>query len=119
MDIATQWSVDRLAASSLLARLQLDATDELLDMIARQFAEHRLAMASWAAERTQSAMIEAMEAASSAYFAHRSEEWIRGFCQAEEILCAVQPDRMLDLDPGPQRSKGQILRAMMRQARRS
>ncbi len=119
MDHATHWGVDRLAASNLLAQLKLDASDELIDLVTRHFADHRRSLVSWAAERTQSAIVEAMETASIPLFAHREEAWVRGFHQAEEIIFTLEPKALLELDPGPPRSKGQFLRAIVRQARRS
>jgi len=118
MDRATHWSVDRLAASNLLAQLKIDPSEDLIDLVARHFAEHRRNLVSWAAERTQSAIIEEMESAATSLFTHHDEQWIRGFSRAEEIICTLQPKALLDLDPHPPRSQGQILRSMVRQARR-
>ncbi len=117
METATHWSVDRLAASNLLAQLQMDATEELIDQVARHFAEHRRSLVDWVAERTHSAIYEAMEAAAADLFADHSEEWVRGFNQAEQIIITTHPRNLLDMDPGRPRSKGQILRSMIRQAR--
>ncbi len=118
MENATQWSVDQLAASNLAAQLKLDASDDLIETISRHFAEHRRSLVGWAAEQTRFAIIQAVEAASTTFFAQRSEEWIRGFCQAEETIFTLQPRELLDFDPVPPRSKGQILRSMVREARR-
>lgn len=117
MDHATHWSVDRLAASNLLAQLKLDASDDLIDLVTRHFADHRRNLVSWAAERTQSAIFEAMETASPSFFAQHEEAWAGGFRQAEEIVRTLEPETLLKLDPGPPRSKGQFLRSMVRQAR--
>lgn len=117
MDNATHWSVDRLAASNLLAQLKLEATDDLVDLVTRHFAEHRRNLVSWAAERTQSVIIERMEAAATSLFTHHDEDWIRGFSQAEEVVFTIDPKAMLDLAPSPPRSQGQILRSMVRSAR--
>ncbi len=117
MDNATHWSVDRLAASNLLTQLKLDASDELIDLVTRHFAEHRRSLVSWAAERTQSAIFEAMESASISLLADRDEAWARGFHHAEEMIFALDPGALLELDSGPPRSKGQFLRSMVRQAR--
>ena len=117
MDHATHWSVDRLAASNLLAQMKLDASDELIDLVTRHFAEHRRNLVSWAAERTQTAIVEAIEAASTSQFAYRDEAWVRGYHHAEEIVFTLQPEALLELDPGPPRSKGQFLRAMVRRTR--
>ncbi len=119
MAIAGYWSADRLAAANLLAQLKPDAPDDMIDAVARHFADHRRSMVQWAGERTQSAIVEAMEAASTGYFAQRSEEWVRGFCQAEEIIFTLNPKELAELEPAPPRSQGQILRSMVREARRS
>jgi hypothetical protein len=115
----THWSVDRLAASNLLAQLKIDATDDLIDLVTRHFSEHRRDLVAWAAERTQSAIGQQIESAAASLFAHHDESWIRGFNQAEEIIFTLDPKSLMDIDPGPPRSKGQILRSMVRQARRS
>lgn len=118
MDHATHWGVDKLAASNLLAQLKIDASDDLIDLVTRHFSEHRRNLVSWAAERTQSAIIEEMESAAPSLFTHHDEQWIRGFSQAEEIIYTLEPKALLDLDPEVPRSQGQILRSMVRQARR-
>ena len=118
MDHATHWSVDRLAASNLLAQLKMDASNDLIDLITSHFAEHRRNLVDWAAKRAQSAIVEEMEAAATSLFAHHDEQWIRGFSQAEQILYTLNPKALLDLDPGAPLSQGQILRSMVRQARR-
>jgi hypothetical protein len=117
MDNATHWSVDRLAATNLLAQLKLDASEDLVDLVTRHFAEHRRNLVGWAAERTQSAIIEQMETAATSLFAHHDEDWIRGFSQAEELVFTIEPKALLELEPSPPRSQGQILRSMIRMAR--
>jgi predicted amidophosphoribosyltransferase len=118
MDHTTHWSVDKLAASNLLAQLKIDAPDDLIDLVTRHFSEHRRNLVSWAAERMQSAIIEEMESSAPSLFTHHDEQWIRGFSQAEEIIYTLDPKALLDLDPDVPRSQGQILRSMVRQARR-
>jgi len=119
MASAGYWSADRLAATNLLAQLKLEAPDDVIDTVARHFSDHRRSMMQWAGARTQSAIVEAMEAASTDYFAQRSEEWVRGFCQAEELIFTLNPRELAELEPAPPRSQGQILRSMVREARRS
>ncbi|MEJ1973460.1 MAG: hypothetical protein WDM96_13655 [Lacunisphaera sp.] len=97
--------------------MKLEPTDALIDQIAHHFAEHRRNVAGWAAKRLHAGFIDALEAASTSQFPHRGEEWIRGFWQAEETVCAIQPLDLLELRTGAARSKGQILRNMVRQAR--
>jgi hypothetical protein len=119
MVTARYWSADRLAAANLLTQLKLDAPDDVIDTVARHFSDHRRSMVQWAGERTQSAIVEAMEAASTGYFAERSEDWVRGFCQAEEIIFTLNPKELAELEPAAPRTQGQILRSMVREARRS
>lgn len=117
MDNATQWSVDRLAAGKLALQLKLEASDALIEAIARHFAAHRRSMIEWAAERVQDNMVRALEEASTDSFIHRSEDWARGFQHAEELVIGTSPRELLELEPDQARSKGQILRSMVRQAR--
>jgi len=117
MDQPTHWGIDRLAAGNLVAQLKLEATEDLIDLVTRHFSEHRRNLVGWAAERTQSAIIERMEEAATSLFAHHDENWARGFSQAEEVVFTTEPRALLELDPSPPRSQGQILRSMVRQAR--
>jgi hypothetical protein len=118
MDHSTHWSVDSLAASNLLAQLKLDATDDLVGLVTRHFSEHRRNMVEWAAERVHDNVVRAMEDASTGSFSYRSEDWVRGFQHAEELVVGMTPRELLQLEADQTRSKGQILRTMVRQSRR-
>jgi hypothetical protein len=111
------WSMDRLAATNLLASLKLEASAETLDMVAEHFARHRQSSIGWAAERAHSHMTRRLEAASTTYFAERSEEWADGFRFAEQQIATTMPEELLELGPDRMRTKGQVLRALVRQAR--
>ena len=117
MDNTTQWSVDRLAASNLLAQLKLETSDDLVDLVAQHFAEHRRNLVPWAVKRMRSAIIARMESAAASLFSHHGDDWARGFAQAEEIVVTLEAKALFDFEPDPPRSKGQILRSMVRQAR--
>ena len=113
------WSVDELAARKLLAALELGETDALVDEVARLFAEHRVNIAGWSAEKVHAGLIRTLEEASPSIFAHHNEDWARGFRGAEELVITTNPLDLLDIEPDQPRSQGQILRSLVRQAKKS
>jgi hypothetical protein len=117
MSESTSWSMDRLAAHNLLASLKLDTTEDNLEQAARHFARHRQSAIEWAAERTHSSMVRSLEAGSTSYFDRHSAEWTDGYRFAEQQVSTMMPKDLLDLGPERTRSKGQVLRALVRQAR--
>lgn len=117
MDDASLWTVDRLAAGQLLVELKLEATDALLERVARHFARHRQDLMRWAAERVQANMVQALEDASRQSFARASDDWAQGFSSAEQRLLVMTPEELLGMMAERGRTKGQYLRSMIRQAR--
>lgn len=111
------WSVDRLAASRLLTDLNLAVTDEQLDMVARHLAVYRRDLMTWAAEQAHGQVIRKLEATPRSSFGRESDEWNRGFSFAEQRVMTMTNDELLERDPAPGRTRGQILRTMMRHAR--
>jgi len=111
------WDVDRLAASNLLAELKLDAGEAKLEAAAKHFARHRLNSNSAAAERAHSSIVQRLESASTEQFGHTSDEWQEGFIYAEQQVLTMTAEELLDLSPEQERSKGQRVRDMMREAR--
>lgn len=117
MSESTSWSMDRLAAHNLLASLKVEATDDILEMAARHFARHRENAIEWAAERTHSSVVRKLEAGSAVYFDRRNGDWSDGYRFAEQQVSTMMPKELLDLGPDRTRTKGQVLRALVRQAR--
>lgn len=117
MSDSTAWSMDRLAAQNLLARLNVETTAGNLELAAEHFARHRDDAIGWAAERAHARMVKALEAAGPMHFSNRSEDWAEGFRFAEHQVATILPEELLDLGPARIRSKGQVLRALVRQAR--
>jgi hypothetical protein len=116
------WTVDQLAAQLLCTELKLDASDEMRDRIAQHFSEHRKNMLQWAAQRIRHNMARALEKAFSGNARNHEDGWhddgwMRGYRRAEELLLTMSNQELLALEPEQSRSKGQILRTMMRQAR--
>ncbi|MBB6124123.1 hypothetical protein [Sphingobium subterraneum] len=118
MSESAVWSVDRVAAEGLLRHLKLDVSEANVALVATHFAEHRHAAHSWAAERVCSGMFQSMESYSVTTFGHHGPEWSDGFRAAEQYVLSLHPRELLDTEPPPPRTKGQILRGMVRQARR-
>jgi hypothetical protein len=117
MDHQTIWSVDELAANRMLADLGIELTDERRRAVARHFARHRQDVARWAAERAHASMVARLESVTTDRFARARDEWASGFRAAEHELLTMAPADLIDLAGGQPRSKGQILRALVRNAR--
>ncbi|MDE2621372.1 MAG: hypothetical protein KGL54_14525 [Sphingomonadales bacterium] len=111
------WEVDRIAAAELLAALK-DAADEDLPRIAEAFARHRAQSHQWAAKRVHRAAIEALENAASREMDRRNETWADGYRFAEQCLWACNPAELLGTPGRPGATKGQILRSLIRTAKK-
>ncbi|PZU59373.1 MAG: hypothetical protein DI547_07205 [Sphingobium sp.] len=119
MDDSNIWSVDTLAARNLLAHLNLEASPEALELVGRHLAAHRQNSMGWAAERARSVLGRVLDANPPEHLAHDNEDWLRGYHYAGQQVLTIQPDELLSLGPKRKQSKGQILRGMVRQARKS
>ncbi|WP_137679412.1 hypothetical protein [Aurantiacibacter suaedae] len=112
------WEIDRLAARRLLGRLKIDATTAKIDEVASAFAEHRQEVQQWTASRVQSRIITALEVRSMEDFVHMDAKWANGFIAAEEMIARLSADELLGQPYGPAQSKGQVLRSLVRGARK-
>lgn len=115
------WSVDRVAAGNLAADLGLDPEGKEAGRIASHFARHRFSAYEWAAERAQANIIGALERGSLdlAWRTEDDDAWRRGYMQAEQVVLTMTLPQLVDVENRKPRSKGQILRAMVRRARAS
>jgi hypothetical protein len=111
------WSVDLIAANNLAKELGLDADDAQLQIFAAHFARHRFDGYEWAAQRTRSAMLARLESALMEGQGVRSDAWYSGFVAAEEVALTVSDEELLGLSDHHVRTQGQVLRAMVRQAK--
>ena len=111
------WEIDRLAAKRLLSRLEIEATTALVDEVAAEFAEHRIEVQQWTANRVQSRIIGALEAQSMQDFGQKNAHWADGFIAAEQLVARLSTNELLDQPYGTAQSKGQVLRSMVRGAR--
>lgn len=117
MGDSAAWSIDRLAANNLLASLRLEAAAETVDAVAEHFAKHRRDSIEWAANRVHSSIVRRLESAVPDQFARHGEGWADGYRFAEQQIATCIPEQLLELPSDTVRTKGQVLRAMMRQAR--
>lgn len=117
MGDSIDWSMDRVAAHSLLVHLKLEATADNLELVAEHFARHRKTAFEWAAERVHAYIVGKLESASMIYFARESAEWSEGFRFAEQQIFTTTADDLLQLGSNRKQTRGQILRGMVRRAR--
>lgn len=113
------WSVDRLAATQLLAGLKVPDSSEVTDHVAELFARHRECAQAWAAARVQASSIRKLEAVSVELFDRKSEEWADGFRAAEAQLVAASPHDLLGTSAGKAQTAGQILRRLVSGAKQA
>lgn len=113
------WEIDRLAASNLLARLQIEVTPAIVEEVATEFARHRKDVEQWVAERVQSQIVSELEERSMRDFGRMDESWNSGFSAAEELIATLMPNELLDQPYGKAPSKGEVLRSMVREARKN
>lgn len=110
--------VDNLAAKALLGSLGLEATPEHLNLAAAQLAEHRNSYVSWLLGRAHSKIVEILETRFRECLDRKSEDWVAGYQFAEQEVARLMPEDLAGLVQDRPRSKGQILRSMVREARR-
>lgn len=113
------WEIDRLAASNLLARLEIEVTPAIVEEVAMEFARHRQDVERWVAERVQSQIVSKLEERSIRDFGRMDESWNSGFSAAEELIATLMPNDLLDQPYGKAPSKGEVLRSMVREARKN
>lgn len=117
MNDSTVWSVDRIAARNLLVNLQLELSEGDAELIAQHFAHHRRSACTWAAERVHGNIVDRLATASRDLFERKCEAWVDGFGNAERMVLAMPRDELVGIDTGKGRTKGQLLRTLVRQAR--
>lgn len=111
------WDIDRLAATELAAVLQIAPDDNLLDVIAGQFARHRTTSMEWAAKRAREQVVAMLESEELNRIGRKNEAWGEGVAFAEQRVAAMSVSDLLGELPGKARSFGQVLRSMKRNSR--
>lgn len=117
MDVTGVWEVDRLAAADLLIVLKTVPQAEWPEVIATAFSKARLENYDWAAKRVRETVIDILETEAVQEFRRKDMIWTDGFRHAEECIVAQMPTELLRVYSGQSKSKGQVLRSLVRSAR--
>lgn len=118
MEYGSVWEVDRIAAAELLALLKEAPEADWGMLAAKAFCKSRLQSYEWAAQRVHESAIKVLEAQAMETFQRKDPVWTDGFRHAEECLTAKSPSELLEVITRPSRSKGQVLRSLLRSAKR-
>lgn len=118
MNDSSVWSVDRIAAANLKMALGLALNEDQMERIAAHFSRHRTSAYQWAAERAQSHIVKALEAESMGAGPRYRDGWTDGYMRAEQVVMRMTRQDLIGIDTRESRTTGQVLRAMVRQARR-
>lgn len=109
--------VDRLAAANILSELGLTPDSARIDAVARHLAAHRQTAQVWAVGQARDRIVARLEAATIDRSQRESEDWVRGLGEAEHQVVVMQPHELLGEVATAPRTRGTILRSMVRQAR--
>ncbi len=111
------WSVDRLAANALLLALGMEPDNDLLEMVAGHFALHRFNSYEWIAQKVHSSVVGRLEEAVMEDGRSHRGTWMDGYQRAEKEVLTMTLDEMVGIENREGRTTGQVLRAMVRQAK--
>lgn len=110
------WMVDQLAAAKVVRELDLGLSDKQTERLAALLAEHRIDTLDLGVTRIQSVISQAVQDVLRRN-QHRSGDWSEGCRSAEAAIFTATFSVMNALRPRPNRSTGQVLRSLVRQAR--
>jgi hypothetical protein len=115
MEEGRHWDMDRLAAGQLAAALGLP--EEGREAMAQAFARHRESAMEWAASRVRDRIGQGLESAMLEQVARRNEDWAEGVAWAQMQVAGMGTGELLGRVPGRPRTRGQVLRSLVRAAR--
>lgn len=118
MGDAHYWEVDRMAAAELLAMLREYPEADWGVIAAEAIAKTRRQSYEWAAQRVRQSALGVLEREAAETFQHKDATWTDGFRHAEKCLLATSSTELLGVTTRPAPTKGQVLRALLRSARR-
>jgi hypothetical protein len=110
------WMVDQLAAAKADKELNLGMSQIQLQHLAEIFAEHRSSTLDLGIARVETRISESIEGVLKRNY-HKSGEWSDGCRSAEATVLTTISCVIQEMKPVKHRSKGQILRSLMRQGR--
>lgn len=110
------WMVDQLAAAKVVRELDLGITAEQTERLAALMAEHRVDTLDLGVTRIQSVISQAVRDVLLRN-QHRDGAWSDGCRSAESAIFAATFSVMNEMRPRQNRTTGQVLRSLIRQAR--
>lgn len=110
------WMVDQLAAAKADAELNLGISQIQLQLLAEIFAEHRSSTLELGMARVETRISSSIEDVLKRNY-YKSGEWSDGCRSAEATIFTAISCVIQEMKPKKYRSKGQILRSLMRQGR--
>ena len=110
------WLVDKIAAEAIIRDLGLQLGEPQIACVAERLAEHRINTFDLGASRIQSKIATTVQDVVSAH-SYRSTDWSEGCRSAEAAILTMASRLLAETKPVKQRSKGEILRTMVKKAR--
>ena len=110
------WMVDQLAAAKVVRELDLGITAEQTERLAALLAEHRVDTLDLGVTRIQSVISQAVRDVLLRN-QHRDAAWCDGCRSAESAIFAATFSVVNEMRPRQNRTTGQVLRSLVRQAR--
>jgi hypothetical protein len=109
--------VDKVAAVGLAREFGLSLDDDRMADLARHLADHRASSVDLALVKIRGRISDVVLRILSDARSFRSSDWSDGCRSAEASVMAVIGDVMREVQPRVPRTKGQILRDMLRHSR--
>jgi hypothetical protein len=118
MNDSKTWMVDQIAAANIGRALGLELDEQQLATVGEHLAEHRASALDMAASRIRETILERVYQARLAVHERRSAEWSEGCRSAEHAIMAMSSTDLLALPAAETVSQGQVLRTLIRHARK-
>lgn len=112
------WAVDQVAAANMSFALGMTPDSAGAALIAQHFAEHRRTAAALAVRWMRRKIIDQIQRLTDDPGQHRNVDWSMGCLAACGIVERIATAQLDEVTPPAGRSKGQIVRSMIRRARR-
>lgn len=112
------WTVDQLAAARVVRELNLSLSAHDTERLAELLADHRFDALDFAISRARVTVSDAIRDVLDRN-RHKSGEWSDGCRSAEMAILTEMSGAIQNLKPKRTRSKGQVIRSLIRQARRN
>ena len=111
------WAVDRIAAANLCRALGVEERDSAIRLIEDQLAEHRSSAFDLVIARVRTKISNQLNWYFIRHGQPRGRDFSAGFMSAQEIVEGEIVVAQREIEPIKLRSKGEMLRSAIRQAR--